>query len=119
MQTLHSPLQAAQWLRATVKGQLHIDSRKVRQGDGFLAWPGTAHDARHYVTQALAQGASACLVEAKGVDSFQWTNNTKIAACEDLKQVCGPIADAYFESPSEQLKMLAVTGTNGKTSTAW
>lgn len=119
MQTLHSPLQAAQWLRASVKGQLHIDSRMVRQGDGFLAWPGMAHDARHYVAQALAQGASACLVEAKGVDSFEWINNTKIAACEDLKQACGPIADAYFESPSEQLKILAVTGTNGKTSTAW
>jgi UDP-N-acetylmuramoyl-L-alanyl-D-glutamate--2,6-diaminopimelate ligase len=87
MQTLHSPQQAAQWLRATVKGQLHIDSRKVRQGDGFLAWPGMAHDARHYVTQALAQGASACLVEAKGVDAFEWTNDTKIAAAGGSKTV--------------------------------
>ncbi len=120
MQSLHSPTQAAQWLRASVQGHLHSDSRKVQQGDGFLAWPGLAHDARHYVAQALAQGASACLVEAQGVESFAWADSAgKIAAFNGLKQACGPIADAYFDSPSHQLQMLAVTGTNGKTTTAW
>jgi len=120
MQALHTPAQAAQWLRNAVTGELHIDSRKIKQGDGFLAWPGLAHDARDYVAQALAQGASACLVEAKGANAFTWAQDeTKIGAYANLKQACGPIADAYYESPSRQLQILAVTGTNGKTSTAW
>lgn len=120
MQALHTPTQAAQWLREAVTGELRIDSRKVQQGDGFLAWPGLAHDARDYVAQALAQGATACLVEAAGAHAFTWAQDEpKIGAYTDLKQACGPIADAYYESPSQQLQILAVTGTNGKTSTAW
>ena len=120
MQTLQTPPQAAQWLREKVTGQLHIDSRKVKHGDGFFAWPGLKQDARHFVAQALSQGASACLVEAKGIEQFSWMQDeTRIGVYTDLKQACGPIADAYFESPSQNLQMLAVTGTNGKTSTAW
>ena len=120
MQTFQTPPQAAQWLREKVTGQLHIDSRKVKQGDGFFAWPGLTQDARQYVAQALSQGASACLVEAKGIEQFSWMQDeTRVGVYTDLKQACGPIADAYFESPSQNLQMLAVTGTNGKTSTAW
>ena len=120
MQALHTPTQAAQWLRNAVTGELHIDSRKIKQGDGFLAWPGLAHDAREYVAQALAQGASACLVEATDANGFSWAQDEqKIGAYTNLKQACGPIANAYYESPSQQLQILAVTGTNGKTSTAW
>ncbi len=122
MYALQTPVQAAQWLRGAVTGQLHSDSRKVQQGDGFLAWPGSAHDARAYVAAALAQGASACLVEAEGFQDYPWPTSIdkqKIGIYEGLKQASGPIADAYYESPSQQLQMLAVTGTNGKTSTAW
>jgi UDP-N-acetylmuramoyl-L-alanyl-D-glutamate--2,6-diaminopimelate ligase len=122
MHALQTPVQAAQWLRGAVTGQLHSDSRKVQQGDGFLAWPGSAHDARAYVAAALAQGASACLVEAEGFQDYPWPTSIdkqKIGIYEGLKQASGPIADAYYESPSQQLQMLAVTGTNGKTSTAW
>jgi UDP-N-acetylmuramoyl-L-alanyl-D-glutamate--2,6-diaminopimelate ligase len=120
MRSLQTPPQAAQWLRNMVSGQLHIDSRKIKKGDGFFAWPGLTQDARQYVAQALSQGAGACLVEAKGLEQFSWMQDeTRIGVYTDLKQACGPIADAYFDSPSQNLKMLAVTGTNGKTSTAW
>ena len=122
MQALHNPGQAAQWLRGAVTGKLHSDSRKIQNGDGFLAWPGSTHDARAYVATALAQGASACLVEAEGFQDYPWPasiDKKKIGIYEGLKQASGPIADAYYESPSQQLQLLAVTGTNGKTSTAW
>jgi len=120
MHTLQTPPQAAKWLREKVTGQLHIDSRKVKQGDGFFAWPGLTQDARQYVAQALSQGASACLVEAKGIEQYSWLQDeAKVGIYTDLKQACGLVADAYFESPSQNLKMVAVTGTNGKTSTAW
>jgi UDP-N-acetylmuramyl-tripeptide synthetase len=118
MQELHSPEQAAQWLRAHVTGTLKTDSREVQAGDGFIAWPGAASDARAHVPAAILQGASACIVEKTGVDSYQLSSK-KIACYAQLKAASGPIAAAYFEQPSTQLDVLAVTGTNGKTSTAW
>ncbi len=118
MLELHTPLQAAQWLRSRVTGTLFADSRKVRAGDGFMAWPGAATDARQHVPAALLQGATACLVEKTGVESYQFDSD-RIAAYSQLKAASGPIAAAYYEEPSTQLDVLAVTGTNGKTSTSW
>ena len=50
-------------------GSLTTDSRNVGAGDGFIAWPGAATDARRYVGDVLNAGASACLVEMSGVDA--------------------------------------------------
>jgi UDP-N-acetylmuramoyl-L-alanyl-D-glutamate--2,6-diaminopimelate ligase len=63
MQSLHSAAQAAAWLRLRVTGALRTDSRQVQPGDAFIAWPGAATDGRRFLAQALAQGASACLME--------------------------------------------------------
>jgi UDP-N-acetylmuramyl-tripeptide synthetase len=118
MLELHTPAQAAQWLQSQVSGVLQTDSRKVRPGDGFIAWPGAATDGRQYVDAALTQGASACLVEKAGVERFQFSSD-RVAAYPQLKDASGPIAASYYEEPSGQLDVLAVTGTNGKTSTSW
>jgi UDP-N-acetylmuramyl-tripeptide synthetase len=118
MLELHTPQESAEWLRARVTGTLHSDSRKVRAGDGFIAWPGAATDGRRHVPAALAQGATACLVEREGVEGFAFEDEA-IAGYAQLKSATGPIAAAYFEQPTERLDVLAVTGTNGKTSTAW
>ena len=118
MQQLHSPHEAAQWLRARVTGALHSDSRRIHPGDGFIAWPGAATDGRHHVASALALGAAACLVERSGVEEFAFATPA-ISSYEGLKSATGPIAAAYYDQPTAQLQVLAVTGTNGKTSTAW
>ena len=118
MQTLHNPAEAVRWLRSHVSGALRTDSRRVVPGDGFIAWPGAATDGRHHVPAALAAGAAACLVEQEGVAAFD-LDDARVAAYPRLKAATGPIAAAYFEQPSTQLDVLAVTGTNGKTSTAW
>jgi len=118
MHELHTPAEAAQWLRSRVTGTLHSDSRKVGEGDGFIAWPGAATDGRLHVPAALAQGAAACLVEREGVQAFGF-GAPQVASYAQLKAATGPIAAAYFGQPSEQLDVVAVTGTNGKTSTAW
>ena len=118
MHELPNPLEAAQWLRGRVTGTLHIDSRKIGAGDGFIAWPGAATDGRAHVPSALSRGATACLVEREGVEAFGFDGDA-IAAYTHLKTATGPIADAYFGQPTQQLQVLAVTGTNGKTSTAW
>ena len=118
MQRLDTPAQAASWLRARTGGNLSADSRQLGAGDGFIAWPGAKVDARRFVKAALAQGAGACLVENEGLAAFD-LDDARVAAYAGLKQDCGPIAAAYYEIPSDQLDVLAVTGTNGKTSTTW
>ncbi len=118
MMELDTPLQAAQWLRERVTGALQADSRRIGLGDGFIAWPGAATDGRKYVPAAMAQGAAACLVEKSGADAWGFSGDT-VALYAQLKAATGPIAAAYYEDPSKQLDVLAVTGTNGKTSTAW
>jgi UDP-N-acetylmuramoyl-L-alanyl-D-glutamate--2,6-diaminopimelate ligase len=118
MHELHSPQEAVSWLRGRVTGTLQCDSREVAAGDGFIAWPGACTDGRDYVASALAQGASACLVEREGAEAFAF-DAPAIAAYPRLKAATGPIAAAWFEQPSGRLDVLAVTGTNGKTSTAW
>ena len=109
--------QAMAWLRARVTGQLRTDSRLVQPGDGFIAWPGGVTDGRKHVASALERGAVACLVEHDGVQAFDLQG--PVASFAGLKAATADIAAAWCAHPSRQLQVLAVTGTNGKTSTAW
>ncbi|MHB1250226.1 MAG: UDP-N-acetylmuramoyl-L-alanyl-D-glutamate--2,6-diaminopimelate ligase [Polaromonas sp.] len=115
---LCNPEQAARWLHERVTGSLRTDSRQVGAGDGFIAWPGTATDGRKFVGEALAAGAQACLVEQEGAAAYGFQGE-RVAAYDGLKAATGPIAAAYFDQPSQHLQVAAITGTNGKTSTAW
>lgn len=118
MRVLRTPDEAARWLRERGVGELHCDSRKVGAGDGFIAWPGAATDGRKFVPAALQQGAKACLVEHAGSEAYGFTSEA-VAAYEGLKAATGPIGALFYGEPSHELDVLAVTGTNGKTSTAW
>ena len=115
---LQTPTQAVQWLKDRVRGTLCVDSRKVEVGDGFIAWPGTSVDARQFARGAMQQGASACLIEREGVDHFALAGEG-YASYVGLKMDTGAIAAEFFGNPSRGLSVVAVTGTNGKTSTAW
>lgn len=115
---LKSPEAAARWLQEWCTGRLCSDSREVQPGDAFIAWPGHARDGRSFVAQALAAGASTCLVEAEGVEAFGFID-ARVAALPGLKAATGAIASAVLAEPTRSLDVLAVTGTNGKTSSAW
>ena len=115
---LRSTDAAARWLREWVRGTLRSDSRAVRPGDGFIAWPGHATDGRRFVTSALEAGATTCLVEQEGIEAFGF-DDARIASLPQMKATTGLIADAYYDEPSRALDVVAVTGTNGKTSSAW
>lgn len=117
-QVLQEPLAVADWLRARVTGTLQCDSRQVRSGDGFVAWPGAATDGRQYVAGALQAGAAAVLVEQEGAEAFAFSDE-RITAVPGLKAQAGPIASAFHHDPSAALDVTAFTGTNGKTSSAW
>jgi UDP-N-acetylmuramoyl-L-alanyl-D-glutamate--2,6-diaminopimelate ligase len=113
-------VQAAQWLKARMpqQAQLRTDSRSIQPGDAFLAYPGYVQDGRKYVADAQAVGASACVVEAEGAAQFGFDERTLLVP--GLKQLAGPIAAQFYGEPSRALRVIAVTGTNGKTSvTQW
>lgn len=110
---------ASQWLASRGARALVTDSRRVQPGDAFIAWPGHALDGRQYVKAALAAGAVGCLVEADGSAAFDFGADAPVAALAGLKAHTGEIADVFYGRPSEALAVVATTGTNGKTSTAW
>lgn len=117
---LHTPQQAADWLRLRILGTLRSDSRQVQAGDGFLAWPGAATDARRYVSAVLQAGAAACLVEREGCEQHGLDPaDPRLGLYSGLRAAAAPIAAAFFGEPSQHFDVLAVTGTNGKTTTAW
>ncbi|MBI5924262.1 MAG: bifunctional UDP-N-acetylmuramoyl-L-alanyl-D-glutamate--2,6-diaminopimelate ligase MurE/UDP-N-acetylmuramoyl-tripeptide--D-alanyl-D-alanine ligase MurF [Aquabacterium sp.] len=122
--TLHlrSTDEALSWLRQWGITSLTVDSRQVRalaaEGVCFIAWPGAARDGRAFVEQALKDGARACLVEADGVQAFAFAD-ARVAALPGLKARSAEIAHGFYAEPSAELDVVAVTGTNGKTSTSW
>jgi len=108
--------QVLAWLRATAAtgADLHLDSRALKRGDVFVACPGLRSDGRLYMKQALAQGASAVLYEAEGAEPAP---AGAALAVRGLRAMLGQLADQWYGQPSAALTVLAVTGTNGKTST--
>ncbi len=95
--------------------RLVTDSRKVKPGDTFVAYPGGQTDGRQFIAQAIANGAGAVIYEAHG---FEWNDAWQLPrlAVNDLRHHAGQIADHVYGEPSKKLWMVGVTGTNGKTS---
>lgn len=116
--TLRDPADIAAWLRTRVTGALRCDSRQILPGDGFVAWPGAATDGRRFVHAALEAGATAALVELDGLASFGF-DDERILSVPSLKAAAGHVASAFHGNPSIALDVVAFTGTNGKTSSAW
>lgn len=128
MQHLASSTAAAAWLQARGVRALRTDHRQVRPGDAFLAWPGRSHDARLHAGSALAAGAAACLMEAPGHTQEHTQGHAaaavpaddgRLACLDHLKRHAGEVAAAFLGHPSRLLDVVAVTGTNGKTSCTW
>ncbi len=92
-----------------------IDSRLVKPGDLFIAYPGDASDGRNFIPQALAAGAVMVAWELEGFDwNPEW--NVPNVPVDGLRRYAGLIAEQFFKYPSRHLWITGVTGTNGKTS---
>ena len=95
------------------------DSRQVKEGGLFLAYPGTVTDGRQYIELALQQGARAVLYDPEGWHRPQ----------SDMEKCCFPfpklaknlshIANRFYDDPSQRVYLTGVTGTNGKTTIAY
>jgi len=102
------------------RGELQIDSRRVEAGDVFVALPGVlagADDGRRYLQAALSRGAAAALVEADGFDGAG--AGLPVLPVNGLRQLLGELAADYYGRPAETMQVIGITGTNGKTSTAY
>ncbi|WP_313408599.1 UDP-N-acetylmuramoyl-L-alanyl-D-glutamate--2,6-diaminopimelate ligase [Stutzerimonas kunmingensis] len=95
--------------------ELTLDSRKVRGGDLFLAVPGLQFDGRDHIQDAVARGAAAVAYEAEGLDQ-SLTDNAVMVPVLHLAEQLSAIAGRFYGEPSRSLRVVGVTGTNGKTS---
>ena len=95
--------------------RITADSRKLRTGDAFAAFPGMKADGRAFIGDAIRAGASVVLWDAAG---FHWNPAWQVAnlAVDGLKMALGAIADLIYGRPSQALWIAGITGTNGKTS---
>ncbi|MFW5966233.1 MAG: Mur ligase family protein, partial [Persicimonas sp.] len=93
-----------------------FDSRKVEPGALFVALVGSAADGHAFVDDAVEAGAAAVLVEdLEAAARLQ----IPVLVADDTRRVLGRIAEHFFARPSMELSMVGITGTNGKTTTAW
>ena len=92
---------------------LTLDTRTLAPGDVFVALPGSEQDGRDFIGPALAAGAVAVLMES-GRELHQ--DDARVIPISGLKGELGALANRLYRSPSDDLKVIAVTGTNGKTS---
>ena len=98
-----------------VVGSLTYDSRAVEQGACFFAVRGTQSDGHRYITSAIERGAVAIICEEMPESRVEGVSYVKV---EDSNIAMAHIAAAYYDHPSRELRLVGVTGTNGKTTTA-
>ena len=94
---------------------VNIDSRKIKQGHLFVAMKGTQVDGHQFIPKALDLGASAILCEDLPAELKENVTYIQVASTEDA---VGKVATIFYGNPSEKLKLVGVTGTNGKTTIA-
>ena len=95
--------------------RLVSDSRQIKAGDTFMAYPGETSDGRNFISQAIANGAASVVWD---VTNFSWDvqHTTPNFPVTGLREQLGEIASAFYHEPSRQMWVIGVTGTNGKTS---
>jgi UDP-N-acetylmuramoyl-L-alanyl-D-glutamate--2,6-diaminopimelate ligase len=94
---------------------LEFDSRKVEDGCCFFAVRGTRVDGHHFILDAIRNGATTIVCEKMPDPVRDGITYIRVASSS---HALGEIACNYFENPSGRLKLIGITGTNGKTTTA-
>lgn len=98
----------------TIKS-IHTDSRKIEKGSAFIALKGVQVDGHQYIQGATEQGATV-IIHEEDVDTS--TDNVTFVKVKDSADATGKIATHWYGDPSSKLRLVGVTGTNGKTTTA-
>ena len=93
------------------------DSRRVGQGSLFVAIPGFQSDGHQYIRQAMEQGA--CAVVAQHAPDCPVSEGVTLILVDDARRALAQLAAEWYDHPERQLRLVGVTGTNGKTTTTW
>ena len=94
---------------------VNIDSRRIGKGHLFVAMVGTQVDGHQFIPKAIAQGAAAILCERLPEETSEGVTYVQVDSTEDA---VGKVATLFYGDPSRHLKLVGVTGTNGKTTIA-
>jgi UDP-N-acetylmuramoyl-L-alanyl-D-glutamate--2,6-diaminopimelate ligase len=94
---------------------IQFDSRKIKQGDIFIAVRGTQADGHQFISAAIKSGAKAIVCEAMPVILEKGITYVQV---KDSSVALGIMAGNYYDNPSSELILIGVTGTNGKTTIA-
>ncbi len=94
---------------------VNIDSRRIEAGHLFVAMKGTQTDGHAYISKAIEKGATAILCEDMPETTVEGVTYVQVKSTED---VVGEVATTFYGDPSKHLKLVGVTGTNGKTTIA-
>jgi len=120
LKVLHELLPGIEWKRfigdKNIKiNKLVVDSRKIEEGDLFVAMKGVYVDGHEYIDQAIRKGAAGivCMELPEKIDE-----STVYVELKDTAEALGILASNYWGNPSSKLKLIGVTGTNGKTTIA-
>lgn len=95
---------------------LSLDSRRVVPGDLFIALSGHNTSGTHYINDAIANGARACMIDS--VDAGDARSALPLIKINNLADQLGGIIARFYKNPSKNMKVIGITGTNGKTSCA-
>lgn len=99
---------------------ISIDTRTLKTGDVFCAYAGLVHDGSAFIADAFSRGASCVLCDVTLRDTVTVSDvSLPIYYVEQLQQKVGHLASHFYNQPSSKLKIVGVTGTNGKTTTTY
>ncbi len=101
---------------AEVKG-IKTNSHACSAGDLFIGMPGTRVDGGEFWPSAIASGAIAAIVSPQAVQKNPPNDEAVVISANDMTKACAEIAAAFYAYPGQKLKLIGVTGTNGKTTT--
>ncbi len=121
LETAKVPITLVQGNKSINVSSLAMDSREVTPGALFMALPGTKAHGCHFIEDALKRGASAILVSLDRLSyaKSRVLQDTVVLTTPDIKYTAGRLAHAFFDMPSKDLRVIGITGTNGKTTCSY
>ncbi|WP_414565592.1 MULTISPECIES: UDP-N-acetylmuramoyl-L-alanyl-D-glutamate--2,6-diaminopimelate ligase [unclassified Anabaena] len=96
---------------------LKTNSHACSLGDLFIGMPGTRVDGGDFWPSAIASGAVASVVSVEALQKNPPTDEAVVMSAADMTKACAQLAGAFYGYPGQKLKLVGVTGTNGKTTT--
>jgi UDP-N-acetylmuramoyl-L-alanyl-D-glutamate--2,6-diaminopimelate ligase len=97
---------------------LSLNSKQISKNTVFIAYPGNKHDGREFIQEAIENGAAGIIFESKNLKKNLNLSIPNISI-SDLRNKLAAISSQFYEYPSKKISIIGITGTNGKTTSAY